>query len=276
MKYAIISDIHSNQYGLKQILNAIEKEKVDHFILLGDYITDGLFDNQVLSFIKKHQKYAIKGNRETAILHWLNVPTWNGYLNAKPLYDSSRMINEESKKTLLELPSTCTFTDHGVRILLLHGKEFGGINSRNSAGLTSLMKKYDFDICLSGHTHTQHDFYVSHYHFINPGSAGLASDGSDFCYGILEITDEVTYRAYRIPVAPHYAKIHNAFITSDYYRNNPIYCNLFLGQLRTGTDYLVPFIKLIHRNLPSKQYVTPAVFNQIWQELGIRYLEKKH
>ena len=41
MKILIASDIHGSLYALKQLLSALEKEKADRFILLGDFLYHG-------------------------------------------------------------------------------------------------------------------------------------------------------------------------------------------------------------------------------------------
>ena len=70
MKIAVISDIHSNLLAFNFALENAEKEKVDSFLFLGDYITDGENGNEILNIIKEKSNYVILGNREKYILNY--------------------------------------------------------------------------------------------------------------------------------------------------------------------------------------------------------------
>ena len=67
MKYAIISDIHSNYKALCKVLVDIKQREVDKIISLGDQIGYGLFPDAVLNELQKQNVESIMGNHELAL-----------------------------------------------------------------------------------------------------------------------------------------------------------------------------------------------------------------
>lgn len=48
MRLAILADIHSNIIALEKVLQAIQQEKVDQIICLGDVVNIGAWPREVL------------------------------------------------------------------------------------------------------------------------------------------------------------------------------------------------------------------------------------
>lgn len=48
MRIAVLSDIHSNLIALNLAIDSLRNEKVDKICFLGDYITDGENENEIL------------------------------------------------------------------------------------------------------------------------------------------------------------------------------------------------------------------------------------
>ena len=48
MKYAIISDIHSNKHALEKVLDIIDKENVDQIVCLGDIVGYNAFPSECI------------------------------------------------------------------------------------------------------------------------------------------------------------------------------------------------------------------------------------
>ena len=56
MILSVISDIHANTLALKLALEDSKKNKVDKYIFLGDYLTDGEDTNKILNYALAKQK----------------------------------------------------------------------------------------------------------------------------------------------------------------------------------------------------------------------------
>ena len=82
MKIAIMGDIHENMIAFKKALEDSKKQKVEKYLFLGDYITDGDNPNEILDLVRKYADYAIKGNREDYILnHTFKRKNYANYKN---------------------------------------------------------------------------------------------------------------------------------------------------------------------------------------------------
>jgi len=67
MKYAIISDIHSNLEALNCVLDDISKHSVASIICLGDVLGYGANPQECLKLILDHCDLIIMGNHDQAI-----------------------------------------------------------------------------------------------------------------------------------------------------------------------------------------------------------------
>ncbi len=64
MRYAIISDIHSNYEALKSTIEDIQKENVDKIICLGDIIGKGENSHKCIELVKKNCDIVVTGNTD--------------------------------------------------------------------------------------------------------------------------------------------------------------------------------------------------------------------
>ncbi|RME03875.1 MAG: metallophosphoesterase [Planctomycetota bacterium] len=68
MRYAFISDIHSNYTALKTALEKIQQLQVDKILCLGDIVGYGAEPNECLAAVKKYCHYTILGNHDLALI----------------------------------------------------------------------------------------------------------------------------------------------------------------------------------------------------------------
>ena len=174
MKVAVLADVHSNLLALNQILDDAFKNKVDKIIFLGDYITDGPFNNEVLNIIRKNGDYVVQGNRERYIINY--DESRKGFSNYKPIsfvYDS---LDDKNKDYIKSLDKELIFEIGGAKILLIHGDEISSCEEALYDGCDNLAKRYDYDMCLYGHTHRFKYFEHNNRKYLNPGSCGQPCD----------------------------------------------------------------------------------------------------
>ena len=144
---AIIADVHSNYPLLKTILDELSVTKIDTVLFLGDYISDGFENNEVLNLIKKY-KYVIAGNRELSICNYDGY-SWNQvkqFQNLLYTYNSLTKDNIEYLKTLKHYE---IINLNNKRICLSHGtpnnpRQSVFFNSYNI--FDSLIKAYNCDV----------------------------------------------------------------------------------------------------------------------------------
>ena len=273
MKYAVISDIHSNYFSLLQILKDAHEKNINQFIFLGDYITDGIYDNEVLELVKRYGTYIISGNREKYLCGFLENNNYSSsYNNEKPLFYSLHQLSAENRDYILSLPKEQIIELNQKKVLLIHGND-PSLVKIDSTVLKSFMDKYKFDICLYGHTHIASDFSFFNSRFFNPGSAGIPADGPYYSYGILTIDEKITFDIVRFSTRINFYKLKEVYEKSDYYKENRIWCKLILESIYEGKDVIEPFIKDIQESLKLYQTIDENLYNILWERSY--YLHKK-
>lgn len=161
MKWMIASDIHGSSYYCRQMLEALDREKADRLVLLGDVLYHGPRNDlpknyapkEVIAMLneRKDQILCVRGNCDT-----------------------------EVDQMVLEFPVLAEYAylvDGNIQIFATHGHHF------NENTLPPLQKG---DILLHGHTHVpvcrEHENYI----YMNPGSVSIPKEESWHGYMTLE------------------------------------------------------------------------------------------
>lgn len=268
MKYAVISDIHSNYISLMQAISDALSKNIDKFIFLGDYITDGIYDNEVLEVVKKYGTYVISGNREQYLCGFMQNGNFSSdYNNEKPLFYSLNHLSDENRKYIQTLPKHFIFEVEGKTVLLLHGNNPFIVNPYHSESLKKILSMYDFSLCLYGHLHEVQDFVYQNHRFLNPGSVGIPADGPSYSYGILTIADTVDFEIVRFSTHEFFSKLRIVYEKSDYYKENKVWCELILKSIYEGKDVVAPFIEKINDKLHLHKQVDVSLYNTLWDQV---------
>ncbi len=278
MKVAVISDIHSNLDGLKWALSDAQGRGVDQIIFLGDYITDGYQDNEVLDLVKAHGDIQISGNRERifATFDFDNIP-----VNMEPIawtYANLTQANRNYIRTLPQVEETKLGT---YRVLIVHGDGFEHYSSIEKA-FDDLMTSYDFDVCLFGHSHDAKNYYYRAKHFINPGSVGIPITQEGYQYKIVTFHPKLTIATYNKQTHHNLSAVAEAYQQSRYYRDNPLWASLILRNIITSEDFGPKFWKCFHEittsydylNLTDQWQLTFALYNKRHRKLKYRCISR--
>ena len=161
MKLLIASDIHGSAFYCEKLLNAIEKERANKVIILGDILYHGPRNDLPRDYAPKR------------VIEMLN-----------PLKDKLLCVrgncDTEVDQMVLDFPVLADYAIISVgekSVYATHGHNF------NENKLPPLAKG---DILLNGHTHvpkcTEHENYV----YMNPGSVSIPKEGSCHSYMTLE------------------------------------------------------------------------------------------
>lgn len=149
MKVLIISDSHGNS---NPILSAIEKEKPEVCVFLGD----GLYDIETAEMVYRDISfYKVSGN-----------------------CDFSRSVPREN---------VTKFDD--ISIFYTHGHLYDV--KTNKDDLISMAKNKKADIALFGHSHIPFYDYTNGVHLFNPGSITFPRRSKYPSYGIIHITQNM-------------------------------------------------------------------------------------
>src|ERR1041385_6613039 len=103
MRIGIFSDVHANLEALTAIVHALEKERVDRFICLGDTVGYGASPNETCDLVRKIAAFTILGNHDAAVA---------GRMDYSYYYDAARqaldlhaaILSPENMSWLRSLP----------------------------------------------------------------------------------------------------------------------------------------------------------------------------
>ena len=208
MIYAVLSDIHGNLPAFQAAVADAKANGATVFLLLGDYMRDTPFLNEVVDIIRTLPNCtAILGNGDIGVISLNRTkPTGCKHEQMLPNFWSYKNLTQINLDFLMSLPETADLTtpsgkwlhlSHGFP-LIGHSPRLGAFHSGDYArkmeqkpfsfqdGVNAMQisaEKYaqeiadcPGDICLFGHNHLQFFGKVKDKILLNPGSCGLPFD----------------------------------------------------------------------------------------------------
>lgn len=189
MKVAVISDIHGNMQALEAVLYDIESEKCDKIFCLGDLAMAGPEPAKTVELIKKlyderHEKGGfelIQGNTDEMIGNYnqeIDTRVKKAFpIMGQALEDDAKVIPDNLKNFLKNLPKQAEVEIEGLKILLVHGSP-----RRNDENILpglpveeveEMLVGTDADVIFCGHTHIPCGYQTrKRQTVINDGSVG--------------------------------------------------------------------------------------------------------
>ncbi|MDI6781148.1 MAG: metallophosphoesterase family protein [bacterium] len=116
MRYGIIADIHSNLEALESVLKAIDIEKVDKIICLGDIVGYGPNPNECVERIQEIDGLILAGNHDLAAIDWKDIDWFSSHAKEAILWTEAN-LTAENKNYLSHLPEVVSQKD----FILVHG-----------------------------------------------------------------------------------------------------------------------------------------------------------
>ncbi|MBI5116779.1 metallophosphoesterase family protein [Candidatus Poribacteria bacterium] len=215
MRFAIISDIHSNLHALMAVLEEIGKQKADSIFSLGDLVGYNAFPSEVLDIIFQRNIPSIMGNHDI-VCCGLENPIWfNPSAREASLWTRKR-LSEEKKRYLCNLHNEKMIHD---RIYTVHGSPMSRddyiMDLMDALNCFQHLPDKSIRICLYGHTHLpaiysdhgpshdcthagKHSLSIRDRYFINPGSVGQPRDGDPRASFAMLDLEETTIEIIRV------------------------------------------------------------------------------
>lgn len=103
MRYAILSDVHSNLEALEAVLRNVDKRKVKDVLFLGDAVGYGPNPNECIELLMARCKILLAGNHDWGVLGLTDINYFNEYARAAIEW-TKQVITEGNRKTLRPLP----------------------------------------------------------------------------------------------------------------------------------------------------------------------------
>jgi len=242
------------------IHDALENN-VDQFIFLGDYITDGSWNNETLELIKKYGNYVIRGNRENYVLNY--NPQRKLFANYKTIANTYNDLTPENLNYIKSLPEAEIITINNYKILLIHGHSFDFNNLEKSFEI--VMQKYDFDICLFAHNHKHSKTIYRNRLFLNPGTIAQPADTPTYKYCIVDLSEKPTVELREFDIKNTYEELKTQYENSSYYKENLVWCKLILTGIQKGKYCIDPFLDEFNKYAENIDKNNPTEFNELWE-----------
>lgn len=176
-----------------------EKNRVTHFLFLGDCITDLPWGNEVYDIIRTLKNVRIiRGNRERFLLNCGNFKELRSQKQLSALFWANAVLSEENRAYIASMPDELCFRLGETNFYANHRPEdIWGADINNHITYYSswadshedytrimcegfknsgLVSKKPEGIYLFGHFHSQWHCRQENRLIINPGSCGLAGD----------------------------------------------------------------------------------------------------
>ncbi|MBS3152257.1 metallophosphoesterase family protein [Candidatus Woesearchaeota archaeon] len=191
MRIAIIADIHGNLEALEAVLKDISNKNVDDIVCLGDLVGYAANPNEVVDLIKKKGIRCIKGN------HDLNAVTlekldWFNERAQEALKFTNKVLTEENKKFLMDLPETLELKDKN-KLFAVHGSPKDPLYEYldptvDEDLIKDMLDEQKADVLVCAHTHLPDLKRFELKVFLNPGSVGQPrNNNSKSQYAILDL-----------------------------------------------------------------------------------------
>jgi predicted phosphodiesterase len=160
LKIVIFSDLHSNIYALKNILN--KENDADKFISLGDNIGYAPYNNECLNMLKENNIKSLLGNHEEYFLR--GYPSLNCTQNAKDFFETSYNLYDKKDNSYI---NNFDKQDTYLETNFVHTVDDKYLYPNSEINMGSITQN-----TFIGHSHIQFIKYQNNKFLCNVGSLG--------------------------------------------------------------------------------------------------------
>jgi diadenosine tetraphosphatase ApaH/serine/threonine PP2A family protein phosphatase len=152
VRYAILGDVHSNLEALEAVLAALQRERIDHYVCVGDVVGYGADPKACLDRIRELCDVIVAGNHDWAVAGTLSMEFFNEYAKAAIHWTRTQLADDDIA-WLRDLPLQA---DVDRKTLLVHS------TVHDPAAFDYLLTSYDAHLsmrvlkkplCFVGHSH---------------------------------------------------------------------------------------------------------------------------
>ncbi len=194
MRFAIISDIHSNLEALTKAFELIDQESINEVVCLGDIVGYGANPNECVSLVRERCRTVLRGNHDAAAVDPRNAETFTRNARIAAEWTGTH-LSDENKDFLRDLPYSHSRDD----ILFVHSSPYqpqSWYYVLTEEDLDVAFQSFSEKICFIGHSHFPGIFSEDgpakevnrgSKFLVNVGSVGQPRDGnSKLSFGIFD------------------------------------------------------------------------------------------
>jgi len=219
MKYAVLSDIHSNYEALTAVLDKLSHLNVDAYVFCGDLIGYGPDPELCARAAKRLKNFIpVMGNHDKSLFEESFFKWFSDYAKESIRY-AKKQLNEDSKKFIQTFPDQF----HGKEFAMVHGSFFDPFRDYllSAEQFVLNLDKWAGPVCFVGHSHVPFimsakggqmphiDVFLGNdvtikmlpgvRYVINPGSVGQPRDANQMAsFGVYD-SERKTFRLLRVP-----------------------------------------------------------------------------
>lgn len=213
MRYAIISDVHSNLEALEAVLEALESESIDVYLSTGDIVGYGADPEECVERIRALDPHIVAGNHDWAVAGILSLDFFNSYAREAIEWTRTRLPRED-----MEWLRSLQLVKKVGKMTLVHAtlhspENFDYLLTAYDAHLS--LEVLETPVCFVGHSHvpvtfaqngsvtfsfaSEIDLNGVHRAIVNAGSVGQPRDGNPHAsFGIYD-TEKNVVHVRRVP-----------------------------------------------------------------------------
>ncbi len=206
MRYAVVSDVHSNYEALEAVLADAAAQRIDKYLSTGDIVGYGADPEACISRIRSLDPVIVAGNHDWAVAGRLSLDFFNSYAREAIEWTRER-LDADAVRWLAGLPLTAKVGDITLVHATVHGPEnFDYLLTAYDAHLS--LEVLDTPVCFVGHSHvpvtfatngtvtfsfaTTIDLTETVKAIVNAGSVGQPRDGNPHAsYGVYDTETRV-------------------------------------------------------------------------------------
>jgi len=200
-KFAVLSDIHSNIFALKAVVEDAKSKGITQFINLGDILYGPISPKETYNYLIEQNFITISGNQDRQIYEATDAEI----LSNPTMQFILKELGQEPLSWMKDLPFDlqinkdiyiCHGTPTDDLVYLLEDVSSGSAKVRSDRDIIDLLGGQKSKIILCGHTHTPRCVQLSTGQMIiNPGSVGLQAytDDEPFKHSMENFTPQASY-----------------------------------------------------------------------------------
>lgn len=222
MRICVFSDIHGNISFFEQALAAMEQDRPDRLVFLGDCVSYHPHGIAVIRRLREIGADCVEGNHDSMLRGEFPEP-----MKHEPVYRLQpvmKAVSEEDLAFVKTWPEVRNEVIDGIRVEFVHGSPLNHLKGYTyEDSELALFDSPKIDIVFMGHTHRPWIHKNGHTLMVNVGSVGLPRDeggGSRPCYALFDSqTGAVELKRFEADISAILAerdKIHESVISCLY------------------------------------------------------------
>lgn len=268
MKFAVMSDIHSNYYALESVFEYISDKYYDLYIFLGDYITDCPYPQKTIKLLREfsltHKCVFIRGNREDYIINHRNGGEWEYGSKTGALRYTYENLGADDLDWLAAMPIAMNVeVDDCPPFIICHGspEKSNYLFHTDTPEAAAMAERMEYGLMLCGHSHIPFVFRHGGKMIVNPGALGMPVNGQNRAQ-FAEVTFDGEWRAEIISVEYDIEKEAAEFAESGLLEKSGYWGIGIIGTIREGVNYTVMTVREAERL--SAQTGIPVTDEGLW------------